>query len=60
MIKISREYDFPPSNSDKIAAVNAEDPSYAADELEELAEELLQQIAAVGVKLLDDLINADR
>jgi len=49
MITISREYDFPPSISYKIAAVNAEDPSYAADELVELAEEILQQIAAIGV-----------
>lgn len=49
MITITWEYDFPPSILEKIAAVNAEDPSYAADELVELAEEILQQIAAVGI-----------
>ena len=49
MITITWEYDFPPSILEKIAAVNSEDPSYAADELVELAEEILQQIAAVGM-----------
>ena len=49
MITTTWEYDFPPSILEKIAAVNAEDPSYAADELVELAEEILQQIAAVGM-----------
>ena len=49
MITTTWEYDFPPSILEKIAAVNAEDPSYAADELGELAEEILQQIAAVGM-----------
>jgi hypothetical protein len=49
MITTTWEYNFPPSILEKIAAVNAEDPSYAADELVELAEEILQQIAAVGM-----------
>ncbi len=49
MITTNWEYNFPPSILEKIAAVNAEDPSYAADELVELAEEILQQIAAVGM-----------
>ena len=49
MINIESNYRFSQSILDKIDAVNAEDPAYAADELVELAEEILQQIAAVGM-----------
>ena len=49
MINIESNYRFSQSILDKIHAVNAEDPAYAADELVELAEEILQQIAAVGM-----------
>ena len=49
MINIETNYRFSQSIIDKIDAVNAEDPAYAADELVELAEEILQQIAAVGM-----------
>lgn len=51
MINIETNYRFSQSIQDKIDAVNTEDPAYAADELVELAEEILQQIAAVGMVL---------
>jgi len=40
---------LPAAILNKIEAVNAEDPAYAADELVELSEEILHQIAAVGM-----------
>ncbi len=49
MIKIKFDSHIPLRIHELIAAVNAEDPAYAADELVELAEEILQQIAAVGM-----------
>jgi hypothetical protein len=49
MIEFRKNYNFSQAITEKIAAVNAEDPAYAADELVELAEEILQQIAAVGM-----------
>jgi hypothetical protein len=45
MIKIIDNHALPHSIVAKIAAVNAEDSAYAADELVELAEEILQHIA---------------
>lgn len=49
MIKIIDNHVLPHSIVAKIAAVNAEDPAYAADELVELAEVILQHIAAAGM-----------
>ena len=40
---------LPPRLNQKIAAVQSEDDAYAADELVELGEEILSQLAAVGI-----------